>query len=142
MIPVEQLYLNLMMLIGSDSRIHSVPYWKGSYWSIVEVLNGHHITWFYLIIFHDLQSNALLRSMIVAITIFFVIETLKYCQWILTEHVQCLLLIWSQIVRMIIYYLKRNSHRVYYKKKIHKLYWRLAGWILVGSLQCSVYLYF
>ena len=46
LIPVEPLYLNLMMRNGSDSRIQSVPCWKGYYWSIVEVLNGHHIAWF------------------------------------------------------------------------------------------------
>ena len=44
--PMEQLYLNLMMLNESVSRIQSVPYRKGNYGSIVEVLNGHHIAWF------------------------------------------------------------------------------------------------
>ena len=43
LIPMEQLYLNLMMLNESVSRIQSVPYRKGNYGSIVEVLNGHHI---------------------------------------------------------------------------------------------------
>ena len=44
---------------GSDSRIQSVPCWKGNYTSIVEVLNGHHIAWFQLIIFYDLCSQML-----------------------------------------------------------------------------------
>ena len=43
-------------------------------------------------------------------------NTSKYRQWILIEHVQCLLLIWREIVRIIIYYLWSNSHRVYNKK--------------------------
>ena len=43
LIPLEYQYLNLMMLIGSDSMIQSVPCWKGNYGSIVGVLNGHHI---------------------------------------------------------------------------------------------------
>ena len=46
LIPVEHLYLNLMMLIGSYSRIQNVPCWKGNYESIVEVLTGNHIAWF------------------------------------------------------------------------------------------------
>ena len=38
MIPVEHLYLNLMMLIVSDSRMQSVPCWKGNYGPILEVM--------------------------------------------------------------------------------------------------------
>ena len=46
LIPMEHQYLNLMMLMGSDSRTQSVPCWKGNYGSIVVVLYGQHIGWF------------------------------------------------------------------------------------------------
>ena len=83
------------------------------------------------------QSHALLRSMNVAIPTLLSSKDFKMSSLNFNRACSVLTLIESQIVRMIIYYLWRNSNRIYYKKKIINFTdsWQDGYWPVVCNVQ-------